>query len=185
MQEGKIIKQTQPSVIEKICDSVTLKQIKECLIGVCKDSGATAFKLFKDTPYPVAGKTGTALVADGKRGYGASIYQSSFAGYFPADNPQYTVAVVIINKPHALYFMVLLLQALCLKKLQTGLLLLNAPLPDSLNMPQQNQTIALITAYAGFQSDLKSILSTINIAYTDSCKNSGWQKCISSRINLY
>ena len=32
------------------------------------------------------------------------IYQSSFAGYFPADNPQYTCVVVIKNKPHAAIF---------------------------------------------------------------------------------
>ena len=54
--------------------------------------------------YKVAGKTGTALVANGNKGYGEGIYQSSFAGYFPADNPQYTVVVIIKNKPHAASF---------------------------------------------------------------------------------
>ena len=58
----------------------------------------------KALTYPVAGKTGTALVADGKNGYGDHIYQSSFVGYFPADNPQYTCVVVIKNKPHAALF---------------------------------------------------------------------------------
>jgi cell division protein FtsI (penicillin-binding protein 3) len=43
-------------------------------------------------------------VANGNKGYGDKIYQSSFAGYFPADNPQYTVIVVIKNKPHAAVF---------------------------------------------------------------------------------
>jgi cell division protein FtsI/penicillin-binding protein 2 len=45
-------------------------------------------QLFKNTAYKVAGKTGTALVANGNRGYADKIYQSSFAGYFPADNPE-------------------------------------------------------------------------------------------------
>jgi cell division protein FtsI (penicillin-binding protein 3) len=57
--------------------------------------------LFKNTPYKVAGKTGTALVANGNRGYADKIYQSSFAGYFPADDPQYTCVVIIVNKAHA------------------------------------------------------------------------------------
>ena len=47
--------------------------------------------LFKNSLYKVAGKTGTALVANGNKGYADKIYQSSFAGYFPADNPQYTL----------------------------------------------------------------------------------------------
>ena len=57
--------------------------------------------LFKGAAYKVAGKTGTALVANGNRGYADHIYQSSFAGYFPADNPQYSCIVVIKNKPFA------------------------------------------------------------------------------------
>ena len=104
-QDGIIIKQTQPAALkEKICSDETLKQLKECLIGVCKDSGATAYKTFKGTSYRVAGKTGTALVANGSRGYADHVYQSSFAGFFPADDPQYTCVVVIKNKPHAPIF---------------------------------------------------------------------------------
>ena len=57
--------------------------------------------LFKDTYYKVAGKTGTALVANGNRGYADHIYQSSFAGYFPANHPKYSCIVVIKNKPFA------------------------------------------------------------------------------------
>jgi cell division protein FtsI (penicillin-binding protein 3) len=52
----------------------------------------------------VAGKTGTAKVANGNKGYADNIFQSSFAGYFPADNPQYTIIVNIKNKPNARLF---------------------------------------------------------------------------------
>jgi cell division protein FtsI (penicillin-binding protein 3) len=41
------------------------------------------------------------MVAEGKNGYSSKIYQSAFAGYFPADDPQYTCVVEIVNKPHA------------------------------------------------------------------------------------
>ena len=37
--------------------------------------------------YRVAGKTGTALVADRAKGYAEKKYNASFVGYFPADNP--------------------------------------------------------------------------------------------------
>ncbi len=43
-------------------------------------------------------------MANGKRGYADHIYQSSFAGYFPANDPRYSIIVVIKNKPFAKQF---------------------------------------------------------------------------------
>lgn len=102
-KEGEIIKHFEPKVkVESICSTETLQQLKACLEGVC--TNGTARELFKNSAYTVAGKTGTALVANGNKGYADKIYQSSFAGYFPANNPQYTILVVIKNKPHAPVF---------------------------------------------------------------------------------
>lgn len=99
-EEGILLKQFEPVVTdEAVCSPQTLQQLKACLEGVCTAGTATA--LFKNAAYKVAGKTGTALVADGNRGYADKIYQSSFAGYFPAENPQYTCVVIIKNKAHA------------------------------------------------------------------------------------
>lgn len=99
-EEGILLKQFEPVVTdEAVCSRQTLQQLKACLEGVCTAGTATA--LFKNAAYKVAGKTGTALVADGNRGYADKIYQSSFAGYFPAENPQYTCVVIIKNKAHA------------------------------------------------------------------------------------
>jgi len=56
-----------------------LKLIKQCLEGVCTEG--TARKLFVNSPYKAAGKTGTALVANGSRGYVDQIFQSSFVGF--------------------------------------------------------------------------------------------------------
>jgi len=99
-EEGVIIKQQEPTIIDnQICSKQTLQKVKLCLEGVCTDG--TAKELFKDSPYKVAGKTGTSLVADGVVTYADKVYQTSFAGYFPAENPQYTIVVVIRNKPGA------------------------------------------------------------------------------------
>jgi len=101
-EDGRIIQQFSPSVIkDSICTSSTLRQLQECLEGVMIDGTG---KSLQGKSYTVAGKTGTALVANGNRGYADKIYQSSFAGYFPADNPQYTIIVVVKNKPHAAIF---------------------------------------------------------------------------------
>ncbi len=99
--EGQVIRTMEPHVVdEKVFSDETLRQIRECLEGVCTEG--TARKLFVNNPYKVAGKTGTALVANGNKGYADQIFQSSFVGYFPAEMPQYTIAVIIVNKPHAI-----------------------------------------------------------------------------------
>ena len=102
-EEGVLIRESNPQLLEaNLCSNITLQQLKECLEGVCIEG--TAKDLFKNSAFKVAGKTGTALVANDNRGYSDKIYQSSFAGYFPADNPQYTCVVVIKNKAHAPVF---------------------------------------------------------------------------------
>lgn len=101
-EEGTQIKEFEPTVLDnKICSDLTLSQLTECLKGVCADPGATGYTLFKGSPYKVAGKTGTSLVQDRTTSYTDKVYQSSFVGYFPADNPQYTICVVIKNKKGA------------------------------------------------------------------------------------
>ncbi len=60
-------------------------------------------KRLRSPLYSSAGKTGTAQMADGSRGYGARRYQSSFAGYFPAEHPKYSMIVVIRNPRNGYY----------------------------------------------------------------------------------
>lgn len=60
-------------------------------------------KSLRSTFYKSAGKTGTAQMADDHRGYGARKYQSSFAGYFPAEKPKYSMIVVIRNPRNGYY----------------------------------------------------------------------------------
>jgi cell division protein FtsI (penicillin-binding protein 3) len=101
-RNGINIKENQPIVLEEqICSEATLKQLKESLEGVVLVGTG---KGLQNPYYAIAGKTGTALVANGKHGYADHIYQSSFAGYFPANDPKYSCIVVIKNKPYAKKF---------------------------------------------------------------------------------
>ena len=102
-EEGKKIKTFSPTIYNaQLCKPSTIRDLRIALEGVCING--TAKTLFKNSLYKVAGKTGTAKVANGNKGYGEGIFQSSFAGYFPADNPQYTCVVIIKNRPHAPIF---------------------------------------------------------------------------------
>jgi cell division protein FtsI (penicillin-binding protein 3) len=99
---GNTVEHFQARVInEKICSDVTLSKMKIMLENVVEyGSGKTTVR---SDLYKVAGKTGTAQVADGKLGYKNKVYQSSFCGYFPAKHPKYSL-IVVINKPLGAYY---------------------------------------------------------------------------------
>lgn len=102
-QYGKVVKQFEPTVlIDKICKDSTLVQLHAILNGVVSSKEGTAHRALDNPYFKIAGKTGTALVANGSRGYADKIYQATFVGYFPADDPKYSCIVTVKNKPHAL-----------------------------------------------------------------------------------
>lgn len=100
---GNTIEQFKTRVInDKICSDETLTKIKAMLEGVITEG--TGRNVIHNPFYSVAGKTGTAQVADGNKGYRAKKqYQASFCGYFPADNPKYSL-IVVINDPKNGYY---------------------------------------------------------------------------------
>ncbi len=86
-----------------ICSGKTLRMARAMLEGVVTNGTG---KSLETKAYKIAGKSGTAQVANNKEGYtkgGQKIYQSSFAGYFPADNPKYS-CIVVINDPKGDYY---------------------------------------------------------------------------------
>lgn len=87
---------------EKICSDKTLSKMRKLLEGVVEEG--TGKGIVYNPLYKVAGKTGTAQVADANRGYRARRqYQASFCGYFPADNPKYSM-IVVVNDPKNGYY---------------------------------------------------------------------------------
>ncbi|WP_342331041.1 penicillin-binding protein [Pedobacter sp. FW305-3-2-15-E-R2A2] len=99
---GNPIEQFHARVIsDRICSERTIKKLQAMLESVVtKGTG----KLMGSPFYRVAGKTGTAQVADGNKGYKAKrSYQASFCGYFPADKPKYSI-MVSINGPKNGYY---------------------------------------------------------------------------------
>ena len=94
---GKIIEKRGPSIqSESICSENTALMLTDALSSVTGKEG-TAWRL-KKAACPVAGKTGTSyVVINGKyhTPEGFHKQQSTFAGFFPADNPQYTLVCVL------------------------------------------------------------------------------------------
>jgi cell division protein FtsI (penicillin-binding protein 3) len=95
---GKEVKTFEPKEIEQIADESVIAQIQKCTRAVVTEGTA---KGIESPYYTMAGKTGTAQVADKGIRYTDGVYQGSFVGYLPADNPKYTICVVIRTKPHS------------------------------------------------------------------------------------
>ncbi len=95
---GKTVKTFSPQVVTTIGDSFTVNQLLQCVRGVVTDGTA---KTIESPYYTMAGKTGTAQVADKGIKYTDGVYQGSFVGFIPADKPKYTICVVIRTKPHS------------------------------------------------------------------------------------
>lgn len=97
VKDGKTVKEFPPVVLkEQIAKPQTIKTMQTILEHVVSQGlGRKAGPL--SHAYKVAGKTGTAQIADEHGGYhsGTTRYWLSFAGYFPADAPRYTCIVCL------------------------------------------------------------------------------------------
>ena len=102
-----IVVQTFPTEVinPAICSPATLAKAKYLLEGVVDRGTATSIK---NPLYRIAGKTGTAQLAENNRGYNQGTrnihYKGSFIGYFPADHPRYSCIVVINNPSRGKYY---------------------------------------------------------------------------------
>jgi len=93
----KTVEAFKPEVLNRsVCSDQTLAKVRLLLERVVENG--TARNLYTDN-YSIAGKTGTAQIADRQHGY-RKVYQSSFVGYFPADEPLYS-CIVVINAPRS------------------------------------------------------------------------------------
>jgi cell division protein FtsI (penicillin-binding protein 3) len=84
-------------LVDKICSDKTLAEIQDILKNII--IRGTGERMYSET-FSMAGKTGTARTdyANFEEWKKDKKYISSFAGYFPADNPKYS-CIVVIHKP--------------------------------------------------------------------------------------
>lgn len=101
-QSGLTVEKFQPVVLEKsIARQKNIDTIQSLLKGVVERGTASNLQ---NTVYDIAGKTGTAQIANRNRGYNKRDYRASFVGYFPAENPHFTIMVMISNPTKGIYY---------------------------------------------------------------------------------
>jgi len=93
---GQPVSSFQTQVINQRIASKEAIEMAQTMLEAVVDHGTGS--VLKNPIYKVAGKTGTAQVAQNRGGYNKTNYKGSFVGYFPADNPKYS-CIVVINNP--------------------------------------------------------------------------------------
>ena len=172
-QYGMDLKTFKPVVlVDKICSDETLVQLKECMLAVVESDEGTAHKLM-DTSYQIAGKTGTAVTALDNKGYNKNnkIYQSAFIGYFPANAPKYTIAVVVQNSNQSKLVYGGSVAGPIFKEISDRIF---AKYLSSSTYTKTNVDSSRYNYY-GMKNDLNSIFETLNIPFHDSSASGYWR----------
>jgi cell division protein FtsI (penicillin-binding protein 3) len=97
--DGTVQYRHSPRVVRRVISEKVCEEVRDMLREVVEGGTATDAKM--DT-YVFAGKTGTPRgTVDGK--YVTGKYNPNFVGLFPADDPQYVIAVRISNPSTSIY----------------------------------------------------------------------------------
>jgi cell division protein FtsI/penicillin-binding protein 2 len=90
--DGTLVQSYQPARVRQVIGEDTAKKMIQALKTVVLKGGTSVEAAMKN--YQVAGKTGTAQKAE-LGGYSSTKFVSSFIGFFPADNPELCISVVL------------------------------------------------------------------------------------------
>ena len=99
-RDGNVVQQYAPQRVRQVISNATDKLMVEALKTVVSPDGTAPGAAMKD--YTVAGKTGTAQKVE-NGAYAEHKFFSSFIGFFPADDPQLCISIVM-DEPKEGYY---------------------------------------------------------------------------------
>ena len=161
---SQIVKSYKTEVMKSsICSKETLAIVKSMLEGAVTDG--TAVNLKNDL-YPIAGKTGTAVISQGSKGYrnegGRKDYRASFVGYFPADNPRYS-CIVVVSRPTGPSYYGAVVSGSVFKAISDKVFATNLDLQKNLTTAKDTSLERIPVVSPGDWADAGKLLKTLNI----------------------
>ncbi len=160
-KHGRLVKKMPVQVIsESICSKETVKKAQKMLEGVVENGTASNLK---NATFKIAGKTGTAQIANDKYGYkyeSKVSYQASFCGYFPADNPKYS-CIVVVNAPSNNVYYGNLVAGPIFKEIADKVYATNLKIHPPLTV--EKQLAAMPVSKNGSKEDLRKVLDKLNV----------------------
>ena len=172
-KDGIVLQQFSPVAKSKnLCSPAIIKAAQQCMRAVT--TIGTAKAVFQNCPYEVAGKTGTAYVADGHYTYDDGVYQASFAGYFPANDPQYSCIVVIKTKPHAAVHYGGSLAAPVFREVSDRLYSMYVNHNEDIKYASLLKNDSANYSYTGFKTGLNEVMRDLQLPIAGATNNNDW-----------
>jgi len=176
---GKLLQKFPVVTINSsIASSSTIKDAKIMLEGVVEKGTA---KNLQNNLYKIAGKTGTAQIAQLNKGYGAYRnvqYQASFVGYFPADRPRYS-CIVVVNAPSNSVYYGNLVAGPVFKEISDKVYATTLEIQNT-EVLVENRNLHVPYSKNGEKEDLKFVLENMDIEIFENGQLSSWIKTTSS-----
>ena len=168
---GKMVESFETEVIKSsVCSGSTLKKVRKKLEGFVEYGTATNIK---NDHYTIAGKTGTAQIAQGKAGYKQKRYYASFCGYFPADKPKYT-CIVVVNSPSSSVFYGNVLAGTVFREIADKVYVQNLDMQKKTDNEDIDDGYKVPVTLDGNRHELITIFDKLDIDYKDDSENHKW-----------
>lgn len=175
-KRGVLVKTIETEVLNNsICSKKTIKMAQEMLEGVVENGTA---RNLKNDKYKIAGKTGTAQVANEHRSYHSidgKIYQASFVGYFPADNPKYS-CIVVVNAPSSGTYYGSHVAGPIFKEVADKVYANSIQIHEEIHETKNLAVSRIPYAKDGYYPDLEKIYRELNIKTELASENPKWAK---------
>jgi cell division protein FtsI (penicillin-binding protein 3) len=177
---GKTVKRFQTEVLNShICSRETLGYLREMLEGVVENGTA---RNLSNSHYKIAGKTGTAQVSLSKEGYAKSLYQASFVGYFPADNPRYS-CIVVVNAPSRHIYYGNVVAGPIFREVTDRIYVREFDMHDNLAM-EPGEEINVPYAKSGQKKALKSAFDRLGFPFHENASAGDWVSTTSTEEGM-
>lgn len=153
---------------DSVCSQRTCDLLKGMLLGVV-DHGTG--RILKSAQYGIAGKTGTSTIRYNRHGANEKLYNASFGGFFPADNPKYSCLVVVrrvaVDGSRA--------AAPVFKKIADCVVAIDKEIGSAaLKAQSEHQTAQMPHFKKGCQQQLMEIYSQLKLPYYSKDSNAHW-----------
>ena len=165
---GMTVKEFKPVEVNPlICSKSTILKAQKILRDVVEVGTA---KSINTEQYEISGKTGTTEYYDYKTKKHNEKYRASFAGYFPSENPKYSI-IVVINQPQTDYYGALA-AAPVFKQIADKIFSKDR----TINPPKDINNSVVKTPYSknGNQDELEHVLASISFPVKNTGKNTDW-----------
>ena len=173
MDRGRIKKEIPTDIImNPVCSKETIDKVRVALEGVVENGTA---KNLKAAAYKIAGKTGTAQIANAKYGYeyeSRVSHQASFVGYFPADNPKYS-CIVVVNAPSQNVYTGNLVAGPIFKEVADKIYANRLEIHKELSPQKYHANSALPYSKNGYYDDLNTVFTKLNVKTNILSQNPG------------